>query len=311
MMAGRSAARPRHRSTGTPRRDSRAVAATIPAALALLFGAQTPSCTSEPPDPRPAVSLALQLATRQSCGIFSGLDYDTSCLAAVAVRVLDETGTQIHTECTALDSRPQELRQIVLGEPLIDFARLSTTGVVRFEVRGLHDVTSDDEQTPVDPCEETALSARWLFWGRSAPVDLKSLDDKESYVARVVVDCRDCTFGCGEETCFGCQGFGPSCPAALPSSFCMPNVGSCAKSCETDADCFEGARACVDGACDTTTVTGGLCSPCGEDTRCADGLACVARSADSPALCAPLCPDVVCPSGTSCTRLGNRLVVRP
>lgn len=286
-----------------------ALAALLGAVLAATCAGAS-SCTPTP-EPRPPVQLSLQLATRQSCGILSGLDYETSCLAAVYVRVLDETRTQIHEECRLLDERPTELREILRGEPLLRFAKLSTTQVVTFEVRGLHDIELDAGETAADLCARPARTSHWLFWGESDPVDLRALDDKDGVVIPIVMDCRDCTFPCGEQECFGCRGVGlPQCTADFPSSFCVPTA-SCDKTCDEDQDCFEGTRRCVDGRCDTVQVTGGLCSPCGGGgAGCADGLTCVATAANQPGFCAPPCPDEVCASGTKCNRLGNELLLR-
>lgn len=288
------------------------VAASMLAAsmVAASMVAAAAGCTPEPSE-RPPVQLSLQLATRQSCGILSGLDYETSCLAAVYVRVFDETRTQIHEECRVLDQRPAELREMLRGEPLLRFAKLSTHQVVTFEVRGLHDVELDEGETAATLCQRPARTSHWLFWGESEPVDLRALDDKTGAVIPVVIDCRDCTFACGDQECFGCPGVGlPQCSADFPSSFCVPTA-SCDKSCDDDDDCFEGTRQCVEGRCDTSQVTGGLCSPCGDGgASCGEGLTCVATTANEPGFCAPPCPDEVCASGTKCNRLGNDLVLK-
>jgi hypothetical protein len=276
------------------------------------IGAGVSACTPTTED-RPPAPLSLQLATRQSCGVLSGLDYETSCMAAVYVRVLDATRTQIYEECRPLDEaageRAGELRELLLrGEPLISFTKLSTNQTVTFEVRGLHDVGLDDG---ADLCAGADDSDHWLFWGVSAAVDLTRLEDKDGLVVPVVLDCRDCTYACGDQQCFGCPAIGASasCPAGFPPSFCAPTT-TCDKACETASDCFGGARACVEGKCDTDTVNGGLCSPCGGSVGCADGLTCVARGSTQRGFCAPPCPDETCAAGTKCNRLGNNLVLK-
>jgi hypothetical protein len=279
-------------------------------ALSFLLLALPSACTPPPLDPRPPVPLSLQLVTRQSCGVLSGLDYETSCLAAVYVRVLDVARVPVHEECHVFSERPGELRELVRGGAVLSFARLSTNEVVTFEVRGLHDVDLPDGQTPEGLCARAPLiDERWLFWGESGPVDLAAYDDSKGALVRIVLDCRDCTYSCGDLECFGCPGFGAQCPAETPSSFCVPTT-SCDKSCEDADDCFEGARQCIGGRCDVAQLTGGLCSPCGGGIACSDGLTCVARAANQPGFCAPLCPDEVCASGTRCNRLGNNLVLR-
>lgn len=281
--------------------------------LVLVFSGLVPglggSCSPSTPSRTP-VPLSLQLVTRQSCGVLSGLDYDTSCLAALYVRVLDARRQQIHEECHVLDARPGELQEIVRGSPLVTFAGLSANQTVTFEVRGLHDVLETGSSTE-NPCARTVSDDHWLFWGESAPVDLSSYQGKEGDVIAVVIDCRDCTFDCGDQECFGCGGLGVAdCPASFPPSFCVP-TGACDRTCEADANCFDGARQCVTGRCDVADVDGALCAPCGGDVGCGEGLACVARSTNGPGFCAPTCPDTPCPSGTRCNRLGNGLVLLP
>src|SRR4030067_898324 len=67
-----------------------------------------PALGGAPPpagEPRPPAELSLQIGTRQSCGVPSGLDYDTSCLAAVDVLVLDESTEVVEERCVTLDNR--------------------------------------------------------------------------------------------------------------------------------------------------------------------------------------------------------------
>jgi hypothetical protein len=221
------------------------------------------SCTPAPPLERQPVELALQVATRQSCGVLSGLDYETSCLAAVSVRVLDDTGAALHESCELVkEPRPTDLRGILRGPSLFSFSGLSANRVVVFEVAGLHDKDLADGETPESLCANPAQrTGDWLFWGESDPIDLAAYDGASppSPVIPIVVDCRDCTYACGDEECFGCLGLGEDheaqCSAEFPPSFCVPVV-SCDKACDDEDDCFEGARACVEGRCDVEQIDG-------------------------------------------------------
>ncbi len=261
---------------------------------------------------RPPATLSVQLGTRQSCGLFSGLDYDTSCLAAVYVAARSVPSGQILLErCVVLDERKADLGQILRGAPLLETAGLSATGVVVFEVRGLHDAAD----VGADRCAEANVVDHWLFWGESDPVDLATLNDDGGAIAtRIFVDCRDCGFDCAAGDCFGCQGIGETCPATLPTSFCVPGVAfRCDKRCEEDGDCFEGARRCDTGTCDTLDETGELCSPCvlnGDVVDgCNEGFACVGPPGATQGFCAMSCPDNFCPDGTRCNRVGNNLSI--
>ncbi len=281
----------------------------VVAVVVAVLSACTPSLPS-----RPAAGLTLQIGTRQSCGLFSGLDYDTSCLAAVAVVARSVPDRRIvHESCVTLSERKAELGQILRGEPLIDVAGLSASGVVTFELRGLH----DSGEPGVDRCADVANFRHWLLWGESDPVDLGALDkDGGSQLVRIVVDCRDCAFVCAAGDCFGCQGIDETrCQAALPESFCVPGVNfQCGKRCDNDGDCFEGARRCLaSGTCDTVEQTGELCSPCafvgGIVDGCDEGFTCVGPPGASQGFCAPSCPETFCPTGTRCNRIGNNLGV--
>jgi hypothetical protein len=262
---------------------------------------------------RDPVELSIQLATRQSCGLLSGLDYDTGCLRAVYLRVVDQARALVFEECRVLEDIdvPRELRELVQRPtPLFEFATLSTQGIYTFEVRGLHD--KGDIASPAELCANPANNEHWLFWGESAPVDLSLYDSATppAPVIRIVLDCRDCTDGVGADQVFGCAGIvdddAGTCGPAFPDSFCAPTV-ACAKGCDEDADCFEGARACIAGTCDVGVLTGELCSPCGGIIACGDGFVCVERPGQAP-FCAAPCPATPpCPSGTKCNRVGNAL----
>ena len=273
--------------------------------LALTSLTSLTACPQRPP-PRPPVPGSLQLATRQSCGVLSGLDYDTSCLAAVFVLVLDETKRPVFQTCHVLPARSPDLRTL-LEEPIIDITGLSAQGVVTFEVRGFHDVGA----LGTDPCASPATTDNWLFWGESEPVDLAQYDDGDGPpLIRIVLDCRDCTdanevFGCGG-IILQDAGVSPgTCGPELPDSFCVPTV-ACDKGCADDSDCFEGARSCIEDTCDLEVLTGGLCSPCGGAIACSDETVCVKKPGQA-AFCAPPCPDALCPTGTKCNRRGNGL----
>ena len=297
-------------------------AAVVVAAVTLAAAAACPAPSSD----RGPVDVSLQLATRQSCGVLSGLDYDTSCMAAVDVRVLDAVTHELITEqCRRLDDTRPTLRAALEGStPLVEVSKLSANRAVIFQVRGLHDVADGVDGGPagtVDPaslCANAADDKQWLFWGDSDPVDLRPLDANDSdasHIVRIVLDCRDCTFGtqtqCGGTSCFGCAGVGAgTCPASIPTSFCVPTV-ACDKACNKDGDCFEGL-ACVNHVCIASVPSGELCSPCGAEhggLGCGDGFDCVRRGTSGDAFCADVCPgaDHVCAAGTKCTRLGNDL----
>jgi hypothetical protein len=266
-------------------------------------------------DPRPPVQFSLQLATRQSCGVLSGLDYDTSCVAAVYVKVFDPTKRELFSECKVLDARSADMRALLSrDEPIISVRGLSATGTVTFEVRGFHDVGA---APAANPCDEPNDNTNWIFWGQSDPVDLAEYDDGEGPpLVRVVLDCRDCSADVDGDQVFGCVGLhadvpdaGPvdeTCGPDFPPSFCVPVV-ACDKGCESDDDCFQGARACIGGTCDTDVLTGELCSPCGDLIACGDNFVCVRKPGQDP-FCAPTCPGLdPCATGTKCNRLGNNL----
>jgi hypothetical protein len=216
-----------------------------------------------------------------------------------------------------------ELGDIVLRtEPIFDFTRLSAKGTVIFQLIGLHDkVVLEDGENP-NACRRNPRASRddWLFFGESAPVDLglyaqPDPDNPPPPLIDIALDCRDCTFGgaaCSADECFGCGGIDepdvvdPQCAAEFPPSFCVPAAPTCAKTCDTSADCFDGARECVGGVCDTGT-DGAFCSPCSADVGCGDGLVCVRDLRGSQPFCALACPFEQCPSTTKCNRLGNDL----
>ena len=275
----------------------------------LATTALLPACPVTP-IPQETPALSLQIGTRQSCGLFSGLDYDTACLYAVYIAAREVPSRQIVFErCVTLEDRRAQLGQILRGAPIFEGGGLSGDRVVTFELRGLHDVDVDD------PCADAADVNQWLFWGESDAVDLTALPPAGVLVP-VVVDCRDCAFDCPGGDCFGCQGLGVgTCSVAVPESFCVPGVSFvCGKRCESDNDCFEGARRCTEAkTCDTLETTGELCSPCflGEAgaVGCAEGFACVGPPGASQGFCAESCPDTFCPTGTRCNRVGNNLIV--
>lgn len=295
-------------------RQQALVATSLVATSLVALVALVPACPPQAP-PRPPAELSLQIGTRQSCGVPSGLDYDTTCLAAVDVLVLDENTEILEERCVTLDNRVGELRELLRGESILRTSGLSAKGTVIFEVRGLHDAGASADGGPIgaaDLCARPALADHWLFWGRSAPVDLSQFDEAGGTdVIPIVVDCRDCTYeeGCGASRCYGCGGFGVNCPAALPTSFCTP-VSACDKSCEDALDCFDGALPCVDQQCADEQAQGRLCGLCNDSgLGCADGFTCVGAPGAHQGVCAPLCPDELCPGGTKCTRIGPDLAI--
>ena len=290
---------------------------TLSGAAALLVGASMgigTACTRPDLDPRPPIKLSLRLATRASCGNLSGLDYDTGCLAAIYLRALGENRQTLVEDCVTLTDRPADLRELLSGEPSNTLEGLSANQVVTFEVRGLHD-TGLTPAVAATLCDQTDLSDRWLFWGESAPIDLATYDSTTpgSTVVPLVIDCRDCAEDCAEGRCFGCNAMDDDvCPATFPPSFCVPAVDFvCAKRCDSDDDCFEGARACVTDRCDVTDPSGPLCAPCNPSggAACAEGYTCVGPPGAQNGFCAEPCPDTPCVNGTKCTRVGNNLDV--
>ncbi len=289
---------------------------------AFLLVALAAGC-SRSVDPRPAVPLSLQLATRQSCGLLSGLDYDTSCVAAIYVKVFDETKREIFSECKVLEERSSDMRDLLSrDEPIISVHGFSATGVVTFEVRGFHDVGfADGGDDDVAPCAAPNDNFNWLFWGQSDPINLSEYDDGEgSPLIRVVLDCRDCSADVGGREFFGCVGLHADVPDAgavdetcgpdFPASFCVPVV-ACEKPCTADSDCFQGARICINNTCDTEELTGQLCAPCGGLVACGDDFVCVEKpDQDQDPFCAPACPGLdPCATGTKCNRLSNNLEI--
>lgn len=291
--------------------DRRAAPKTMAAGVLLALAAACPPAL----EPRPPAELSLQIGTGHSCGNPSGLDYDTSCLAVVDVLVLDENTEVIEERCVRLDARVGELGELLRGDAILRTSGLSAKGKVYFEVRGLHDAGVGDDGLPLSAdelCDRAALDDHWLFWGRSAQVDLAAYDAAGGTgVILVMLECRDCTFtqDCSSSRCYGCGGFGAGCPAALPMSFCTA-VADCNKTCSNDLACFEGALPCVDGRCDDGAALGGLCGFCNDSgVGCADGFTCVGAPGAPTGRCAPLCPNVFCPAGTACTHTGPDLAI--
>jgi hypothetical protein len=272
------------------------------------------SCT--PPAPaRPPVQASLRIATRTSCGDISTTDYDTSCMTALSILVRDaEASTVLASVCEVIEPR-NTLGEILFGDTLAQLSGVSANKKVIVEIRGSHVLS---EET-ADPCVAASDPANWLLWGESGVVDLAPADDNgEGVVIPVVVECRDCEFalGCNDiGDCFGCAAMRNGvCPVALPASYCAPIDLDCARTCQTDDDCFGGARPCINNRCDVDLITGGVCSPCSKiagepPVGCDASLQCVGRQGQSRGICAPRCPDEFCPSGTRCVRRGNGLQV--
>ncbi len=286
------------------------LAVAVASAVVVVVAAGCPA----PVAPRPPVPLSLQIVTKPSCGVFSGLDYDTGCLSAVYVAVKDaDSGQVLREACSALSERKPELGVLLRGDPVVEVPGVSATDTrVVFEVRGLH----DKADVGADRCADADDDNHWLFWGESDVVHLAefNVDDAVGQRVPVVVDCRDCAFSCEPGDCFGCAGLGATCPVALPESFCVPAVAfECDKRCDDDGDCFEGARRCEDGRCDVDEATGALCSPCalidGAVDGCGEGFSCVGPPGSTQGFCAESCPGRFCPSGTKCNRVGNNLTV--
>lgn len=286
-----------------PRRGMRPVALGL--ALVAIFSC-TPG-TSSPPEEAP-LALSLSLRPKSSCDL-TPVQYTTECLAALEVLILPRSGEPQRT-CVKLDEdkRFRNLADLLTAdEPTVRFATLSGRGPMVFQVRGIHDVRLGD----ADPC--AASSLHWLFWGESLPVDVDPPRDEDEPIEVVIgIDCRDCAGGCsGLDT--------PQCPRLMPPSYCVPFASgySCARRCDSDAECFEGAIACdpTSGRCDPeggepeTGDTGGFCSPCRDSGDCDVGYSCVGAPNASEGLCARDCPLHRCPSGASCRRLGPNLVL--
>jgi hypothetical protein len=257
--------------------------------LCCLWSLLAAGCPAPLP-PREPVGLSLQIATRQSCGVLSGLDYDTSCLGAVYARIVDDTNATIVEQCATLTDAPSELGALLRGDALLSLGGVSTNRAqVRFEVRGLHAATLDADAL----CDDAGNDDHWLFWGASDVIDLSAFDKDPapSPVVPVFVDCRDCTFACEGQTCFGCGGFGALCPSALPPSVCVP-TSTCDRSCDSDEECFPGAPSCIGNSCTSTGAPNGdTCAPCSSSADCVGAVGrCVVRNNAAVGVCAPLCP---------------------
>ncbi len=278
-------------------------------ALALVLlsaGACTPSATPTEP-----IALSLGLRPKPSCDL-TPVQYTTECLAAVEVLLVPESGAPAQRTCVPLegDKRFANLADLLTADdPVIRFATLTGRGAVVFKVRGIH----DKALLGADPCDPNTSSQHWLFWGESPPIVIEDAAEDGGVVdITLSVDCRDCQGGC--------QRVGsPQCPARLPPSYCVPfSPGfSCARRCDDDQECFEGAIACGDddgrchpsGGAPGSGDTGGFCFPCQDSGDCDVGYSCVGAPNASQGLCARDCPLNRCLSGASCRRLGPDLVV--
>lgn len=258
------------------------------------------------------IQLSLGLRPKPSCDL-TPVQYTTDCLAAVEVVIEPLSGASAQRTCVPLagDKRFANLADLLTADdPVVRFATLSGRGPVVFKVRGIHDAALLEEQ---DPCDVATSSQHWLFWGESAAIDVDAHGADGGVVdVTISIDCRDCQGGC--ETLGSAQ-----CPRRMPPSYCVPfSAGfSCARRCDDDEECFEGAISCdeVSGRCDAaagepgTSATGGFCSACGETADCDVGFTCVAAPNASVGICTQDCPLNRCLSGASCHRLGANLVV--
>lgn len=265
------------------------------------------SCAPPVPERTP-LAVSLSLRPKSSCDL-TPVQYTTECLAAVEMVIKPASGDPQRT-CVRLDGdkRFANLADLLTAEePVLRTASLTGRGPLVFQVRGIHDRALPDG---ADPC--TASSQHWLFWGESLPIDVERAADSGVVDVTLGVDCRDCAGGCSSVGT-------AQCPLRMPPSYCVPFASgfSCARRCDDDSECFEGAIACnaESGRCDPESGapesgdTGGFCSPCRDSGDCDVGFSCVGAPNASEGLCARDCPLNRCVSGASCRRLGPNLVI--
>lgn len=278
-----------------------------PLLAAVVFAS---ACSPAAPDQKP-IALSLGLRPKPSCDL-TPVQYTTECLAAVEVVIQPESGASPQRTCVPLEGEKRfaNLADLLTAEdPVIRFATLSGRGPLVFKVRGIHDLALGGQ----DPCDASTSSQHWLFWGESLPVDVDGAAADGGVVdVTISIDCRDCQGGCQRLDT-------PQCPARLPPSYCVPFSSgfSCARRCDNDEECFEGAITCdlEGGRCDPaggapdTGDTGGFCFPCADSGDCDVGFSCVGAPNATQGLCTRDCPLNRCLSGATCRRLGATLVV--
>ncbi|MFZ9886936.1 MAG: hypothetical protein ACO3JL_05480 [Myxococcota bacterium] len=255
-----------------------------------------------------AVSVALR--PRASCGA-SPLDYQLSCLAAVVLEVSEAKGQKSHAVCTLVDENTslESLADLLTRDvPLVKLLTMADRGPFIFRMRGVHRQGLTAEE---DPCSASSASRHWLLFGESAPVSLANVTDDAVEVA-IGLDCRSCQSGCGGLV----EG---TCPARFPASYCVPYTPgfSCARRCDGDEECFEGALPCDNetGRCDPAGAapggagTGGFCGGCLSSGDCDPGFACVGARGATVGLCSESCPLQRCRNGATCLPLSADLVL--
>lgn len=277
----------------------------------LAIALQGSACAPPPLSQEPA-QVALRLRVKGSCGL-SPVLFDTQCLAAVDLQVIDERGRTRARTCVSVADRYEDLGALLsAATPALQLGSIDSDEPVRFRILGLHDRGALSGGAPDTFCAAAEADAHWLFWGESAAVDLSFVAeaDGERYAIAIPIDCRDCQNGCAT---LGT----PQCPATFPLSYCVPYaLGlSCERRCDSDDECFEGAHVCdADaGRCDPaeghpeTGNTGGFCYPCQSAADCDVGYDCVAETGQTEGICVRRCPADRCLEGATCRRLGADL----
>lgn len=251
----------------------------------------------------------VEFTPKESC--LPVVNYQLSCLSAVQLRMVPESGGDVVERCITLDvdDRPTHLFNFMTGNDVLQNMHVAK-GRWRLQVRGVHDT---DVDAGFGSCDAANDADHWLFWGESEVVDFDALIDSDAGVLQLNIrlECRDCQDGCG--------GLGSEiCPARMPPAFCVPSDSqfTCARTCQDDQACFDASLSCVfedgddNGRCapdDGDPVTGEpmFCAPCDTAADCATGFFCVGT--DGNRFCARDCPHHFCPRGATCNRLGAGL----
>ena len=258
----------------------------------LLVGLGLGLASCEPP-PR---EVRRELLTRSSCG-WSTQEYDTSCVAALDVRLVDSEGTLLRSHCTAVGGQYASLASLVGTRELVRVLEdVTPRGDVAVELRAYH----SRDKTPCVSHTDDEL----MLWGRS---ELFDLNDAKTTVVNVILECRP------ECDCAALDADATRCPAALVRGACAPPLEvPCGKSCRNDDECYAGRLPCLDGRC--APQPGDLCASCEGATACQSGL-CVENTARGERFCADVCPEPeqarACSETMSCKRLGDALVLVP
>lgn len=277
------------------------------ALLWLVILSAAAGCDDPPPPDLTPANVNITIRARPSCekGLLDA--YDTTCLKGLLFQVLSDSGGVVQRECVRLDRTFPNLQAFFgANEPLVRMGSLTSTGRVRFVLRGLHDVITGADGGSPDVCDTALDSRNWLFFGSSLAFDLSSLDGADAGTVNVTIplDCRDCDRGCetlGTNTC-----------AVSTPSYCVPANLDCTYPCSADDACFEATLTCDPntGRCDVESgPPGETCDLCTAPTDCGPDYTCVGEQGATTGVCALPCPSNRCINGTRCNRLGNDLQI--